>query len=99
MNKYYSGLKQILPMQKCGLEWVTHEIKVTRIKSGLWGVRCFVNGDLNQEIRVQTRGDIGRAAREMLRWEDKMGNWSDLAINARNRIGRKEVARRKEVIH
>lgn len=86
MKSYYSGLDHIIGIQRMFLGVVTHEIKVTRIKSGLWGVRCFTNGELNQEIQVHTRGDIGRAAREMLRVEDKCGNISIYAHSARERI-------------
>ena len=63
----------------------THDVKVTRIGDG-WNVRCFTNSILNQEIRVYCKEDIGRAAREMLRWEDKCGNWTDQAAAARKRL-------------
>ena len=66
-------------------QWCKHEIKVTYLGKKTWGVRCFTNDILNQEIRVGCREDIGVAAREMLRWEDKCGNWSDFAIAARKR--------------
>lgn len=69
-------------------EWCKHDIKVTYLGKKTWGVRCFVNGKLNQEIRVGCREDIGVAAQEMLRWEDKCGNWSDFAIAARARKNR-----------
>ena len=62
-----------------------HEIKVTYLGKNTWGVRCFTNGELNQEIQVKDRRDIGTAAREMLRWEDKCGNISDFAGNSRDR--------------
>lgn len=67
-----------------------HEIKVTRIGDG-WNVRCYTNDTLNQEIRVFDRLDIGRAAREMLRWEDKNGNWSDLATHARKKLNQRHA--------
>lgn len=67
---------------------VSHEIKVTRIKPKLWGVRCFTNGILNQEIQVQCKQDIGVAATEMLRWEDKCGNHSDYASASRDRFNK-----------
>lgn len=63
----------------------THEIKVTYLGKSRWGVRCFMNGELNQEIQVGCREDIGVAAREMLRWEDKCGNISKFASAARER--------------
>lgn len=91
MKSYYSGLDHVLGIQRMCLGVVTHEIKVTRIKSGLWGVRCFTNGELNQEIQVHTRADIGRAAREMLRVEDKCGNISLYSDAARTRINKETV--------
>lgn len=67
---------------------VQHEIKVTRITPKLWGVRCFTNGILNQEIRVQCKADIGVASAEMLRWEDKCGNHSQQATASRERFNK-----------
>lgn len=67
---------------------VTHEIKVTRINNKLWGVRCFTNGTLNQEIQVQCKADIGVASAEMLRLEDKCGNYSDQASASRERFNK-----------
>lgn len=67
---------------------VKHEIKVTRIKTKLWGVRCFTNGILNQEIQVQCKADIGVAAADMLRLEDKCGNHSDQATASRERFNK-----------
>lgn len=64
---------------------VSHEIKVTRLKAALWGVRCFTNTTLNQEIRVKSQQDIGVAVSEMLREEVKCGNFSDMAESARKR--------------
>lgn len=68
--------------------WVSHEVKVTRIGEG-WNVRVYTNGEVSQEVRVFDRSRIGIVAREMLRWEDKCGNLSQFASNARNRTGRK----------
>lgn len=64
---------------------VKHAIKVTRLND-CWGVRCFTNGTLNQEIRVHCKEDIGVAAAEMLRFEDKCGNISEHASCARERF-------------
>ncbi len=64
---------------------VEHSIKVTRLRN-VWGVRCFTNGILNQEIRVKDRQDISVAVAEMLRWEDKCGNISPMATASRNRF-------------
>ena len=66
---------------------VSHEIKVTRLGKG-WGVRCFTNGRLNQEIQVQCPQDIGVASAEMLRWEDKCGNHSKMASASRDRFNK-----------
>lgn len=61
-----------------------HEVTVRRIGSG-WNVRVLIDGVVNQEMRVFNRLDIGTAAREMLRWEDKCGNISKYADSSRNR--------------
>lgn len=67
---------------------VTHKIVVTRIKPSLWGVRCFTNGTLNQEIQVSIKADIGVASADMLCTEDKCGNHSDMATSARARFNK-----------
>ena len=43
----------------------------------------------NQELAVDSRDLIGKACREMLRWEDKCGNYSEYASNSRKRNNRK----------
>lgn len=82
MKTYNS--KVIIKLTKVYFGDVEHEVKVTYIKGG-WNVRVYTNGLVNQEIRVFDRADIGTAAREMLRWEDKCGNISKLAHSARER--------------
>jgi hypothetical protein len=67
---------------------VDHEVVVTRVGKR-WGVRVLVNGETNQEMRVCLKVDIGRAVREMLRWEDKCGNWSDMSSKSRDRLNSK----------
>jgi len=84
-----TNLKNKIPMQSVMLGDVHHEITVTRLNKNQYGCRCWTNGFVNQEIVVDNRSLIGRACREMLRMEDKCGNLSDLANNARNRPGRK----------
>jgi hypothetical protein len=64
---------------------VEHSIKVTRLPN-CWGVRCFTNNSLNQEIRVKSKEDISIAVSEMLRYEDKCGNFSQMAAASRNRF-------------
>ena len=64
---------------------VEHDVKVTHINGG-WNVRVYTNGEVSQEMRVTDRTDVGKAAREMLRWEAKCGNVSDLANNARRTV-------------
>ncbi len=83
-------------MQSVLMGPVEHTTKCTFLKGVGWGCRVFVNGQLNQEIVVHNKEDIGRAFREMLRMEDKCGNISDMAHNARMRPGRKSnEAKRK----
>jgi hypothetical protein len=62
----------------------THEVKVTRMFDG-YGVRVYTNGELNAETKVRDRIDIGPAAKDLLRWEDKLGNISDYASASRHR--------------
>lgn len=78
-------------MQRLLLGPVEHDVKVTRIKDYGWGVRVFVNGELNQEDLAEDRTQIGPTIRSMLRMEDKCGNLSDMADNSRMRPGRKEL--------
>ena len=61
-----------------------------------WGIRVFVNDEINQESTVEDRTLIGPEIRSMLRMEDKCGNISGLAHNSRFRPGRKENARREQ---
>ena len=75
---------------------VEHDVKVTRVAPGVWGIRVFVNGEINQESAVDDRTLIGAEIRSMLRMEDKCGNISGLAYNSRMRPGRKEKARREQ---
>jgi len=82
-------------MQNVMVGECVHEVKVTRLGSG-WGVRVFTNGVLNQQTTVYSRQDIGAAARDMLRMEDKCGNISDYASRARHRVGEKLIERRME---
>lgn len=62
-----------------------HNVKVTHIKGKGWGVRVFVNGNLNQESIVTSRSDISREIGHMLRMEDKCGNISQIASASRER--------------
>lgn len=71
-------------MQKCFLGFVEHSIKVTRINNG-YNIRVFVNGILNQEVRCSNRLQIRNVITEILRTEDKCGNFSDMATASRKR--------------
>jgi hypothetical protein len=77
-------MKQVVTIQRVCVGPCTHEVRVRRIGSG-WNCRVLTNGQVNQEMRVDARADIGRACREMLRWEDKCGNVSAFASAARAR--------------
>lgn len=48
----------------------------------------LTDGEINQEVSVDSRDLIGGACREMLRWEDKCGNLSAFASAARERKNR-----------
>lgn len=69
---------------RCMVDKPEHSVKVTKIGKG-WNIRVLIDGAVNQELRVYDPRDIGTAAREMLRWEDKCGNWSDYARASRER--------------
>lgn len=72
---------------------VVHDTKVTHLKGVGYGVRVFVNGELNQEDVVDSRDKIGPAIRSMLRMEDKCGNISSMADKSRHRPTTKELKR------
>ena len=76
--------EMVVKMQRMMMCEVTHEVTSTRIGKG-WNVRVFLNGVVNQEMRVYARTEIGKAAKSMLRMEDKCGNWSAFAISSRHR--------------
>ncbi len=79
----YFKSERIVCMQRMMLGEVKHEVTSRRIGNG-WNVRVFTNGEVNQELRVFCQADIRLAARDMLRMEDKCGNWSDFAIASRH---------------
>lgn len=83
-------------MKRVLCEEVEHDVKVARVAPGIWGIRVFVNDEINQESTVDDRTLIGPEIRRMLRMEDKCGNISGLAHNSRFRPGRKENARREQ---
>ena len=74
-----------------------HDVKVTRIRAGLWGVRVYVDGVLNQEATVTDRAEIGPCARDLLRMEVKCGNESDYAQRARYRKWEKQSNQKETV--
>jgi hypothetical protein len=76
--------KTILEMQTICLGNCTHKVTVRYINDG-YNIRVYVNDVINQEARCQAKDQIGIVARELLRWEHKMGNISDLSSSARER--------------
>ena len=77
-------MKQVITMKWVCLGEVDHEVNVRNI-NGKFHCRVLVNGQVNQEAVVDSRREIGKACREMLRWEDKCGNISEFASAARHR--------------
>jgi hypothetical protein len=77
----------VLQISRVMLDEVEHEIQVRKI-NGAYHVRCFTNGILNQEARCFSKTDISYTARDLLRTEDKCGNWSYFAMSARERLNR-----------
>lgn len=63
---------------------VTHEVTV-RCINNQYHCRVFTNGVLNQEAVCFHKMHIAATCRDLLRWEDKLGNISDFASSARNR--------------
>lgn len=78
----------IVPFQKACLSRVQHEVTVTKIGNG-WNCRVFVNGAVNQEVRVFKREHVSPTCADMLRTEDKCGNISAYATAARERLNEK----------
>ena len=76
--------KRIIGMQYVCAGDCEHEVTSRRIGDG-YNVRVLLNGQVNQEVRVSDRSEIGPAARDMLRMEDKCGNISAFAGAARTR--------------
>lgn len=82
-------------MQRVMQRHVEHDTKVTFLGKG-WGVRILLNGEVNQEAFVTEKHEISRAIQEMLRMEDKCGNWSKLADRARHRPTEKSNKRNEK---
>lgn len=78
-------MNKTIPIKKTLLGFVRHKITINIIEGG-WSVICLVNGEVNQEIQVDTRGQIARAAKEMLAWEDMCGNLSMLSTATREEV-------------
>ena len=76
--------KRIISIQQVCLGDCKHDVVVTHIAGG-WNIRVLVNGVINQETRVTKKIQIQPVIAEMLRTEDKCGNFSDLASASRDR--------------
>jgi hypothetical protein len=83
MSKTYKR-RTVMHQKKIGAGRCEHRVAVTRIGDG-YNIRVYLNDELNQESRVYDRMFIQPEAKDMLRWEDKMGNYSDYADSARHR--------------
>lgn len=77
-------ITRTIGMQKVMQKHCEHDTKVTFVGRG-WCVRILLNGHVNQECFVTEKHEIGQAIQEMLRMEDKCGNWSNMADRARHR--------------
>ncbi len=82
-----------ITMQRVMQKHCEHDTKVTFVGRG-WCVRILLNGHVNQECFVTEKHEIGQSIQEMLRMEDKCGNWSDMADRARHRPTEKLNKRR-----
>ena len=81
--------KRTKRMQRVMVWPCTHDVKVTFLKKVGYGIRVFLDGVVNQSGVVRDRLDIGPAIRDMLRMEDKCGNYSKMADRSRHRPGEK----------
>jgi hypothetical protein len=79
--------KNLFRMKRLLLGNVEHEVTVRNI-NGNYHCRVLVNGELNQEAVCYDKSDIGYTCRNLLRWEDKCGNWSKFASAARKRLNK-----------
>lgn len=79
--------KNLFRMKRLLLGNVEHEVTVRNI-NGNYHCRVLVNGELNQEAVCYDKSDIGYTCRNLLRWEDKCGNWSKFAGAARERLNK-----------
>jgi hypothetical protein len=77
-------IKRIIRIQRCLVGLCKHNVTVRKIDNG-WNCRVFLNGIVNQELKVFNKEHIRLAIAEMLRWEDKCGNISDMASASRER--------------
>ena len=77
--------KNLFRMKRLLLGEVEHEVTVRNI-NGNYHCRVLVNGEVNQEAVCCSKSDIGYTCRNLLRWEDKCGNWSKFASAARERL-------------
>ena len=79
--------KNLFRMKRLLLGNVEHEVTVRNI-NGNYHCRVLVNGELNQEAVCYDKSNIGYTCRNLLRWEDKCGNWSKFASAARERLNK-----------
>lgn len=77
--------RMIITVRAMMLQHCTHEVTVKRI-DGNYHCRVFTNGKLNQEAVCSSRTDISYTCCNLLRTEDKCGNWSEFADAARRRL-------------
>ena len=81
-----------LSHQRMFLGQAEHTMKVTHLGNGVYGCRVFVNGELNAENRCRGKENISSACADLLRFEDKLGNYSKFASSSRSRSARKQFS-------
>jgi hypothetical protein len=82
--------KNLFRIKRLLLGVVEHKVTVCKIK-GNYHCRVLVNGEVNQEAVCYSQRDIGYTCRNLLRWEDKCGNWSEFASAARERLNKEYI--------
>lgn len=61
------------------------EMKITRINNKFHARLLSDTGEVLDEMACTLKADIGHICREMLRWQDKMGNTTEWTRSARER--------------
>lgn len=62
-----------------------YSTKVTPLGDGSFGCRVLRHGKVVREGRAESKAEIGKVLKDLLRWTDKLGYDSDMASASRDR--------------